>query len=181
MTATLRASTPERMNGIVIFSMVLAVCLLGMSIDIYGLGRLSNFERSVHETRHASGVLWVTPLRKHGELLQLMSKDGSYVLSCNTPGLGGSNSCDFRRRPRSGVLSEVEWISAPGGMFEGTLLFPVAISQAGEQIYQVPVDQVASAQSRGVMLDIKFLGAVSSFLALGIAFGILRRRARRRN
>jgi hypothetical protein len=168
------------MNGIVIFSVVLAACLLGMSIDIYALVRLSSFEQSVHETRHSSGVFWVTPLRKHGELLRLNGKDGSYVLSCNTPGLGGSNSCDFRRRPRSGVYSEVDWISAPGGMFEGTLLFPVAIWQAGEQIYQVPVDQVARVQSRGVMLDIKFLGVVSSVLALVIAFGALRRRARRR-
>ena len=180
MTSIITRSRPQSVNGIHLFSSLLAVCLLAISIDIHGLLRLRRFEQSVHVTSRASGALWVTTLRKHGELLELNSNDGSYQLSCNMPGLGGSNSCDFHRRPRSGARADVEWIAAPAGLFDGTILFPVSISQDGEQIYQVPPDQVAKVQARKVMGDIRFLGVVSIGLALALVVGGLMRRFRRR-
>ena len=166
-------------NGMRIAAWLLAILLAGMAIDLQGLVRIRAFERDHHDIRHASGVASVVPVRKHGALLHLQSQEGSYDLSCNVPGLGGSNNCDYRHAPRSGVLTEADWVVAPGGLFDGTVAYPIGIRQGGEQVYQIEVQQVAAGQSRRVVGDIEFLGIASGLVGLFLVLGAVRRRMRR--
>ena len=167
------------MNGMRNFSWLLVALLAGIAIDLYGLVRIRAFEQANHEIRHTSGYASLVAVRKHGTLLHLESKDGSYDLSCNVPGLGGSNSCDYLRTPRSGVLTEADWVFAPGGLFHGTLVYPIGIRQSGEQIYQIQVQKIAVGQSQRVIEDIEFLCIASGLVGLLLVFGAVRRRMRR--
>ena len=173
------SSSSAELNGMRIFSWLLIIFLAGIAIDLYGLIRIRSFEQTTPEIRHVSGYASLLTARKHGTLLHIESKDGSFDLSCNVPGLGGSHSCEYRRAPSSGVLSDVDWVLAPGGVFYGTLRYPVAVRQGGEQIYQVSLHQVAMDQSRRVVGDIEFLCFASSFAGLLLVAGAIRRRVRR--
>lgn len=179
MGAASNASSRRNMNGMRIFSWLLITFLAGIAIDLYGLVRIRSSEQANREIRHTSGYASLVAVRKRGTLLHLESKDGSYDLSCNVPGLGSSNSCDYHRTPRSGVLTEVDWVFAPGGLFHGTLVYPIGVRQSGERIYQISVQQVAVAQSQRVIEDIEFLCIASGFVGLFLVFGAIRRRMRR--
>jgi len=172
-------SSSGELNGVRIFSWLLVILLAGISIDLYALFRIHSFEQTSPEMRHVSGYASLLTVRKHGTLLHVESNEESFDLSCNVPGLGGSNSCEYRRKPSSGVLSEVDWVLAPGGVFYGTLRHPVAIRQGGEQIYQVSLHQVAMDQSRRVVGDIEFLSFASAFAGLLLVASAIRRRMQR--
>lgn len=166
------------MNGRRIFSWLLIILFAGTAIDLYGLLRIKGFERTDHEIRHASGYVSMVATRKHGTLLHLANEAGSYDLSCNAPGLGNSNSCKYLRTPTEGALTEVDWVFAPGGLFHGTLRYPLEVRQNGERIYRISVQQVAAAQSRRVIGDIEFLSIASSSVGLLLVFSAMRRRKR---
>jgi len=167
------------MNGMRIFAGLLVILLAGMAIDLYGLFRIRDFERTDHEIRHARGYVSLVAIRKHGAVLHLEGEAGSYDFSCNAPGLGSSDSCDYRRTPTASALAEVDWVLAPGGLFHGSLRYPLELRQSGEQLYRISVQQVAAAQSRRVMGDIESLSMASGLVGLLLVIGAIRRRRRR--
>ena len=172
-----QSNSRPRTNWLKVIYYLLGLLAVAVCIDLYGLYRVQAFSHETHNIERASGTLWITVPRKHGEVLSLITSDKSYAYSCDFPGLGGSNTCEHKHELRSGAYSEVDWVSAPHGLLSGTIMFPVAIRQAGQAVLQVGPDQIAGIQSRKIESDLEFLGIFSSLLVLIAFFIILNRKS----